>query len=306
MRLTSWPERQPIIGRVRVSRPGRFFEGAYEERRLKLLLPGDLSFKVGSRKRGEIMIIEKGGRVRKTGLLIAVISLLLILAISVASCGGKNKSTAGKSQGDLKLPPGATKNQSRQSSATSNPQKETSGQSQSATSSQQSTASSPNTSADLSGARFTVVNALRNDSNKKVLASGQREVLENYLEVELAVENIGDELVDLTQYSFRLESPGIAADTYNDYYGNDGLYGKYVSGHIISAILLDYADLKPVDYKLRIAEKLESVFLFFDLNPLNTARNGGVTKDNAKLLIRKVTGSDYGAEVEISLAGYPD
>ena len=250
------------------------------------------------------MTIEKVGRLRKTGMLLAVITLLLILAISIVSCGGKKTSTAGKSESDQKLPAGMTEKELKEAESSKDSKSDEAKPDSSAT--QQSAAQSPNASVDLSGARFTVVSAIRNDSNKTVLVSGQREVLGDYLEVELAVENIGDELVDLTQYSFRLESPGIDADTYNDYYGNVSPFGKYVSGDTISAILLDYEDLKPVDYKLRIGEMLESVFLFFDLNPLNTARNEGVTKDNTQLIIRKVRGSGSGEEVEIGLAGYPD
>jgi len=250
------------------------------------------------------MTIEKGGRLRKTGILLTFTALLLVLAVGVVSCGGTNKSTSGKSNSVPKLPQGMTEKELKEVKSSKDLKSNEVKSDSSAT--QQSAAQSPKTSADLSGARFTVVSALRNDSNKKVLVSGQREVLGDYLEVELAVDNIGDELVDITQYSFRLKSPGIAADTYSDYYGNAGPYGKHVSEHTISAILLDYADLKPVDYKLKIGEKLESVFLFFDLNPLNTAKNEGVTKDNTQLIIRKVTGSGSGEEVEISLAGYPD
>ena len=250
------------------------------------------------------MIIEKGGRVRKTGILAAVITVLLILAVGVVSCGGNKTSTTGKSQGGSKLPQGMTEKELKEAKSAKDQQ--SSGVTSDSSAAQQSAAQSPTTSADLAGARFTVVCALRNDSNKKVLVSGQREVLGDYMEVELTVENIDDDLVGLSQYSFRLKSPGIEADTYNDYYGSVSPFGTYVSDHTIAAVLLDYADLKPVDYKLRIGEKLESVFLFFDLNPLNTTKNEGVTKDNTQLIIRKVTGSGSGDEVEISLAGYPD
>ena len=250
------------------------------------------------------MIVEKVGRVRKTGMLLAVITLLFILAVSIVSCGGNKASTTAKSKGGPRLPQGMTEKELKEGKSSKGVPPGEVKSDPGAT--QQPAAGSPGTSADLSGARFTVVGALRNDSNKNVLASGQREVLGDYLEVELAVENIGDGLVDLTQYSFRLTSPGIAADTYSDYYGDVSPYGRYVSENTISAILLDYSDLQPVGYKLRILEKLESVFLFFDLNPLNTVRNEGVTKDNTQLVIRKVTGSGYGEEVEIGLAGYPD
>lgn len=251
------------------------------------------------------MTTEKGGRARKAGMLIAAIAILLILAISIVSCGGKSKSTASKSEAGLKLPQGMTEKELK-AAKTAEDLKSNEAKSESSATQQSAASKPPANSADLSGARFTVVSATRNASNKKVITSGQREVTGDYLEVELAIEDIGDELVDLTQYSFRLESPGIEADTYSDYYGNVGALGKYISEHTISAVLLDYSNLKPVDYKLKIAEKLESVFVFFDLNPLNTARNEAVTKDNSKLIIRKVTGNDYGEEVEISLAGYPD
>ena len=250
------------------------------------------------------MTVEKGGRLRKTGMLLTFTALLLVLAVGVVSCGSTNKSTSGKSNSGPKLPQGMTEKELKEAKSAKDQQ--SSGVTSDSSAAQQSAAQSPTTSADLAGARFTVVSALRNDSNKKVLVSGQREVLGDYMEVELTVENIDDDLVGLSQYSFRLKSPGIEADTYNDYYGSVSPFGTYVSDHTIAAVLLDYADLKPVDYKLRIGEKLESVFLFFDLNPLNTTKNEGVTKDNTQLIIRKVTGSGSGDEVEISLAGYPD
>ena len=250
------------------------------------------------------MTVEKGGRLRKTGMLLTFTALLLVLAVGVVSCGSTNKSTSGKSNSGPKLPQGMTEKELKEAKSAKDQQ--SSGVASDSSAAQQSAAQSPTTSADLAGARFTVVSALRNDSNKKVLVSGQREVLGDYMEVELTVENIDDDLVGLSQYSFRLKSPGIEADTYNDYYGSVSPFGTYVSDHTIAAVLLDYADLKPVDYKLRIGEKLESVFLFFDLNPLNTTKNEGVTKDNTQLIIRKVLGSDSGDEVEISLAGYPD
>ena len=132
----------------------------------------------------------------------------------------------------------------------------------------------------------------------------------DYLEIELAIENVGDELVDLSQYSFRLESPGIEADEYLPYYGDVGYLGKYVSEHAISAVLLDYADLTPVLYKIKRMEVLEGVFLFFDLNPQSTEENGVFSTDiangDAYLVIRKVRGSDYGEEVRISLTGFAD
>jgi hypothetical protein len=85
-----------------------------------------------------------------------------------------------------------------------------------------------------------------------------------------------------------------------------GTYGKYVSENLISATLLDYTNLQPAAYKLKIGESVDGVFLFFDLNPKNTARNTAVVKEGTNLVIRKQRGDDSGEEVEISLAGYPD
>lgn len=166
--------------------------------------------------------------------------------------------------------------------------------------------SKPKPSEVLAGARITVVDVTRNDSNKKVIASNQREVAGDYLEVELALENVGEDLVDLSQYSFRLESPAIKAEDYRSYYGDIGAFGRYVDEHVISAVLLDYADLSPVLYKLKVGEKLEGVFLFFDLNPLRAAKNEGFDPgaDDTRLVIHKVRGADGGKEVRMSLAGF--
>lgn len=167
-------------------------------------------------------------------------------------------------------------------------------------------ATTPAAAADLVGCHFTVVGAARKTGNKSVLASGGREVAGDYLEVELSVKNAGTDLVDLSQYSFRLSGPGIAADTYADYYGQTGTYGAYVADHVISGELLRYSDLQRAACKLKMGEELAEVFLFFDLNPRSTAVNRAVTKENTELVIRKVRGTDYGTGVSIPLAGYPD
>jgi hypothetical protein len=267
--------------------------------------------------------MRKDGRMRRNGILIALLALLLVLAIILVSCGDSNEDAAETSQGGTKLPPGMTEEELEEGESAEDSASEDGGinlsigedegeegEEEGQQETQEPDTSSTVSSADLAGARFTVVDAPRNDSNQKVLMSGQREVPGDYLEVELAVENVGDELVDLSQYSFRLESPGIEANDYYDYYGENGTFGKYVSKHVISAVLMDYADLAPVGCKLKISETLEDVFLFFDLNPLSTAKNEGFTKDNANndtnFIIRKVRGNDAGEEVKISLAGYPD
>ena len=268
--------------------------------------------------------MRKDRRIRRDGILITILALLLVLSIGLVSCGGNDEDAAGTSEGGPRLPPGMTEEELEEGKSAEDSASEDGGINLSIgedegeeeegeeeqQESQEPDTSSAGSSADLAGARFTVIDAPRNDSNKKVLTSGQREVAGDYLEVELAIENVGDGLVDLTQYSFRLESPGIDADDYYDYYGEVGIFGKYVSKHVISAVLLDYADLSPVACKLKIGEALEDVFLFFDLNPLSTAKNEGFTKDNANndtsFIIRKVRGSDASEEVKINLAGYPD
>jgi len=238
--------------------------------------------------------------------------------ISLASCGSTSPTTAetpdeGADEGE-RLPPGLTSEdleglnledlgQDTGGSESDEGEDGTEG-------SPQSDAPDPRYTASLSGASFTIVEVTRNDSNQKVIESSQREVLGDYLEIELAVENVGDELVDFSQFSFRLESPSIEADEYSSYYGDTGYLGKYVSEHVISAVLLDYADLTPVLYKLKKKEGLEGVFLFFDLNPQSADENAAFSTDiaggQAYLVIHKVRGNDYGEEVRISLAGFAD
>ena len=252
--------------------------------------------------------MKRAGRgIGYIGVGLCVVLALALMTVWLASCGGSGTQTKSKSSGNEKLPPGITESQTEQSSATSSSQSGTQSQSatQSTTTSQQ-TAKTPSASADLVGGRFTAVNATRPDTNKSVISSSAREVKGDYLEVEFTIQNVGTDLIDLSQYSFRLESPGIAADTYSDYYGNTGTYGKYVNEHEISATLLDYSSLQPVTYKVKVGELIDKVFCFFDLNPDNVAKNAGVTKDNTTLIVRKVSGTDYGDEVKIPLTGYPD
>lgn len=164
----------------------------------------------------------------------------------------------------------------------------------------------PGATVELAGVRFTVVEARRRDSNDTVLSAGQPEVPGDYLEVEILAENVSDGVVDLSGFSFRLWSPGIDADAYEGYYGADPRFGRYVSDNMVSLVLLDYATLQPASRKLKAGETLEGAFLFCDLNPSSVARNQGVAKDNANLVVRKLRGDEAGEEAEISLAGYPD
>jgi hypothetical protein len=256
---------------------------------------------------------------RRVAMCTAALLFAAIAVLSASSCGGSETEPARVSEEGEKLPPAITEDSLQQTTGSGNltlqsgegttagmgTGQTTTQNNQAANQTKQST-SNPGTSAELTGARFTVVRAARPDSNKEVISSSQREVNGDYLEVELGVVNNGDDLVDLSQYSFRLYSPGIEADQYEEYYGMTATYGKYVSDNTISATLLDYTNLQPASYKLKIGESVDGVFLFFDLNPKNTARNSGIVKEGTNLVIRKQRGDDSGEEVEINLAGYPD
>ncbi len=245
-------------------------------------------------------------------ILAVLAALLLVFMGGLVSCGGAGEDAAetpdeATDEGS-RLPPGIT---AEDLEGLNLEETDTSGSDQGEDAAgDASEAPDPRYTASLSGAQFTVVDAVRNDSNQKVIASSQREVMGDYLEIELAVENVGEEVIDLSQYSFRLESPSIDADEYSKYYGDSGYLGDYVSEHVISAVLLDYADLTPVLYKLKEKEVLEGVFLFYDLNPQSTEENAGFSTDiasgNAYLIIHKARGDDYGEEVKISLAGFTD
>lgn len=249
---------------------------------------------------------------RKTCACLCIALALALMAVGLASCGGTEK--ADTSEETVKLPPGASTSSStststtEKESASSSSSKTTSGEVEEEESSDSETATAtPDASAVLGGAKFTVVGATRPDSNSSVTSSSGREVKGDYLEVALTVDNAAtDYMVDLSEYSFRLYSPGIQAGTYSSYYGDTGTYGAYVDENEISASLLDYSTLSEVSYLLKVGESVEQLFLFFDLNPENVGTNPGVTKENTVLVISKVSGDEYGTEVTIPLAGYPD
>jgi hypothetical protein len=227
---------------------------------------------------------------------------ILALAFMAASCGSGTQSSTASQEG-TKLPPGTTEEMVTQTTGSGNA---ASVQPATPSPAAASDASGPGSSADLAGGHFTVVKATRPQSNANAISSGQREVPGDYLEVELSITNVGQDLLDLSQFSFRIWNPGIAAEEYEDYYGSQGLFGTYVSENMISAVLLDYANLKPAAYKLKMGETADQVFLFFDINPKNVARNEAVTKEGTNLVIHKQRGDNAGEEAEINLAGYPD
>ncbi|MEW6554472.1 MAG: hypothetical protein AB1384_09320 [Actinomycetota bacterium] len=239
-----------------------------------------------------------------------LLALLALAPLGPLSCGGAGEDAAGAADEALeegsRLPPGISA-EDLEGLNLEDTNTAGEGGSEDGTG---SGAPDPRYTATLSGAQFTVLDVTRNDSNQKVIASNQREVTGDYLEIELAVENVGEEVVDLSQFSFRLESPSIVAEDYRSYYGDIGYLGEYVSEHVISAVLLDYADLSQALYKLKRKEVLDGVFLFYDLNPQSTEENTGFSADiaggNAYLVIHKARGDDYGEEVKIGLAGLSD
>lgn len=246
-----------------------------------------------------------GRRFRRTGLALCTTAVLALVAVGLASCGSTTTSKKSTSN-TVKTPPGVDSNQAASTTASSTSSTPAGATSQSTTDTT-SQSKTPSNSADLVGGRFTVISATRPNTDKSAISSSAREVPGDYLEIELTIFDTGTEsMIDLSQYSFRLSSPGIAADTYSDYYGTTGTYGAYVSTNVISGTLLSYSDLSAVTYKVKVGETVSKVFLFYDLNPLTDAPNTAVTKANTNLVIYKASGTDYGTKVAIPLAGYPD
>jgi hypothetical protein len=250
--------------------------------------------------------MKRYGRAGKV-VLPATIVLSVALAFCATSCGGASREESVGYEGP-RYPPGTDEEMLVRTtgSGLGSLAEGAEGSKASAEGGDRTTATAPGATAELSGVRFTVVEATRPDSNAVVVTSGQREVPGDYLEIELLAENGSGDIADLGEFSFRLRGPHVKADAYEAYYGDDPRFGKYVSEDTISGVLLDYATLRPAACKLKAGEVLDGVFLFFDLNPRSTARNQEMDKDNVKLVIRKLRGEDAGEEVEISLSGYPD
>ncbi len=240
---------------------------------------------------------------------IMVVICLGILAVLVVSCGSEGETLPAEADAQ-KYPPGTSEEMLTETTGGGSLVLEGGGEEVEVEESEEKedtdTTTVPGASLELAGARFTVMEATRQSSNADAITSGQREVEGDYLEIEMIVENVGGDLVDLSEFSFRIWSEGITADEYEDYYHANGTFGKSVSENMISAVLLDYATLQPAAYTLKMGETVDGVFVFYDLNPKNTARNQGVTKEGTNLVIYKERGDDAGEEVEINLAGYPD
>ncbi len=254
----------------------------------------------------------KGRTGGRPAFLLAVVICMGVLASMAASCGGERQPA--QAEGDAqKYPPGTSEEMLTQTTgsgdlALEGEEAKADEQAGKEEDSQRGSGSgtTPVASVELAGARFTVVEATRQNSNADVITSGQREVPGDYYEIELMIENVGDDLVDLSDYSFRIWSEGIDADQHEEYYGMNGTFGKYETENMISGVLLDYTTLQPAAYVLKIGEAADGVFLFYDLNPKRTARNEAVSKEGTNLVIRKTRGEDAGEEAEINLSGYPD
>ncbi len=234
----------------------------------------------------------------------AATALMLACALLLASCGGGTEQ--GQPAGDAaKYPPGTSEEMLVKTTG-SGAGSPLDGEKEAVENTAVGTVGSLRAAVELAGVRFTVVEARRPDSNAVVAGAGQPEVQGDYLEIELLAENVSDGIVDLSEFSFRLWSPGIDARSYQEYYGSDPRFGEYVSNNMVSVVLLDYATLQPASRKLKAGEILEGVFLFCDLNPTSVARNREVGKDSTNLVVRKQRGDDAGDEAEINLAAYPD
>ncbi len=152
---------------------------------------------------------------------------------------------------------------------------------------------------EAGGGRFTVTAATRRQDNSSVASEAIREVGGDYLELELVVENISDDLLSLSDFEFRLWSPGINTDDYGWRYP----LGRPVGDNLIASVLFLQEDLKTVDFPLKVGEVLEDCFLLFDLNPKSVRVNPGFDPAGATFSVKKVRGSGSGEKGEISLDG---
>ncbi len=248
---------------------------------------------------------------RKKAYVATLLIVLLAGTVVLVSCSGSATPSSSGSSGE-KLPPGATdQSVTQQTTAATGTNGTSDGSTSDGTPANNSSTTNSSTSSSAStklapvtvaGGYFEVIKVTRRENNKQVVSGSARQVSGDYLEIELQVTNTNDTLLGLSQFSFRLESPGIDAYVYDDYYGSVGTYGAAVSANVISGTLLDYSNLQQASYTLKSGEKVGSVFLFFDLNPLSTAKNSAVTLENTNLIIKKTSGTDYGDKGVINLA----
>lgn len=244
-------------------------------------------------------------RKKMTTRTLKLVSLLLVLtavALAAVSCGSKTQSSQ-TTDTSSKLPPGTTADSVNQTSSdTATTQ---SGSTSSSTTSSSTTKSTKTTShqeaVTLENVNFTVTKVTRSANNSAVVSGNSRELSGDFLQIELTIGNASGSLVDLSDFSYRLYSTAIDASSYDDYYSNTTTYGGYVKKNTISASLLSTSTLQKVSYVLRDGEKVDSVFLFYDLNPLTTDSNSAFTLDGADLIFYD---SDTATKAEINLGAF--
>lgn len=244
----------------------------------------------------------------RTLTLASILVVLTGLCLAAVSCGSKTQSSQ-TTDTSSKLPPGTTAESVNQTSTTGTTSTgTTTGSTSSSTSSTTSsskkttsTASSHIEGVTLEDVNFTVTKVTRSANNSAVVSGNSRELSGDFLQVELTINNASGELADLSNFSYRLYSTAIDASSYADYYGNTTTYGGYVKKNTISASLLSTSTLQQVSYVLRDGETVDSLLLFFDLNPLTTDTNSAFTLDGADLIFYD---SDTSTKAEINLGAF--
>jgi len=220
----------------------------------------------------------------------AAFALLALCMTIAAGCGGNSgKEPTPLGPQGTKLPPGVVEQGGLPSEA---PQREQAAPSGGETAAARAVL-------EVGGGRFTVTGVTRHDDNATVASQSVRETAGDYLEVEIEVENISDDLLDLSQFEFRLWSPGIDTEDYPSRYP----LGRPVGDDLIAAALLQQEDLSPAGFSIKIGEVLEDCFVFFDLNPKSVHPNPGFIPADATFGVYKARGEGAGEKAEISLDG---
>jgi hypothetical protein len=248
------------------------------------------------------MEMDSKKKLKKNGAAAVILAFTALLALLAAGCGGGQAQEAAPVNAEgLKLPPGVVEQGGLAGDAPARVTPEVTAGSSSKESS--TAASAPAAAADavvleLEGGRFTLTKVTRVPDNGDVSSAAMREMKGDYLEFELSIENVSDDYLDLTEFEFRVWSPGIDTD---DYAWNYPL-GMPQGDNIISAVLLDQDDLSTITYKLKIGEVYDGGFLFFDLNPKSVQRNEAFDPEGATFSVYKARGDGSGEKADVSLS----
>lgn len=235
----------------------------------------------------------------KRGIILATV-LIVLASLLAAGCGSKQaQSPALVSEEGLKLPPGVVEQGGLPADAPERVVQEKNTTTTTTTANASASASTTSATLDLEGGRFTLTKITRLTDNKDVTSAAMREVKGDYLEFELTVENISDDMLNLGEFEFRIWSPGIDTD---DYAWNYPL-GRPDGDNLIVATLLDQDNLTPVTLSLKIGEVYENSILFFDLSPKSVHRNDAFDPEGATFSIYKARGDGAGEKAEVSLSG---